>query len=53
MLSYLFVAAAHCIQAARLVRDGFVPDYVRLGEHDLRSDKDCEEVSARLILIFY
>lgn len=48
----LFVAAAHCIKAQRLIRDKEEPTYIRLGEHDLRTDRDCENVSDCYLTIF-
>lgn len=41
-------AAAHCIKGTSLVRSGYTVDFVRLGEHDLRTQIDCEDVSVCL-----
>lgn len=41
-----FVVAAQCIHTPTLRRTGYAVDYVRLGEWDLRSENDCEEVSS-------
>lgn len=45
----LFNAAAHCIRGTSLVKNRFEVESVRLGEHDLLSDIDCEEVHTSLI----
>lgn len=36
--------AGHCINGEDIVRSGYLVDSVRLGEHDLRLDPDCQEV---------
>lgn len=38
------ITAAHCINGVDLVQKGYVLDAVRLGENDLRTDPDCDEV---------
>lgn len=38
------VTAAHCIRGSNLAKNQFTLDSVRLGENDLRSDIDCQEV---------
>lgn len=49
MIFALFNAAAHCIRGTSLVKNRFEVVSVRLGEHDLLSDIDCEEVRTLLI----
>lgn len=39
-----FSSAAHCIRGTSLVKSGYTADAVRLGEHNLKSEIDCEEV---------
>lgn len=43
--------AAHCISSPQIVRNRYVIDSVRLGENDLRSDPDCQEVKETRNLI--
>lgn len=38
------ITAAHCIRGTSLVKSRFTATSVRLGEHDLLSEIDCEEV---------
>ncbi|XP_031619952.1 uncharacterized protein LOC116338681 [Contarinia nasturtii] len=37
------LTAAHCISATKLVQSGWKPTSVRLGEHDLSTERDCED----------
>lgn len=46
---FSFIIAAHCIRGTTLVSSGYTADAVRLGEHNLRSEIDCEEVSFRFV----
>lgn len=39
------ITAAHCVSGTTIVRNRYILDSVRLGEHDLRIDPDCQEVS--------
>lgn len=41
---FSFGSAAHCIKGGTVTRQRFVLDSVRLGENDLRSNNDCQEV---------
>lgn len=36
--------AAHCIRGSVIIQHRYVLDFVRLGEHDLRTDPDCKAV---------
>lgn len=38
------LTAAHCINGIDIVRTGYVLDSVRLGEDNLRTNLDCEQV---------
>lgn len=45
MKLFAFLPAAHCIRGPNILKNGFVADYVRLGEHDFRTEMDCEDVN--------
>lgn len=49
-LIILFIVAAHCVKSDSLVRSNYKIDSVRLGEHDLRTEIDCEDVSLYFII---
>lgn len=36
------ITAAHCIRGPVIIRNRYILDSVRLGEHDLRTDPDCD-----------
>lgn len=40
----MFIAAAHCVVSEKLEVVEWKPSAVRLGEHNLQTDKDCEDV---------
>lgn len=37
------ITAAHCIRGQNFIKNLLTPDTVRLGEHDLRSEIDCND----------
>lgn len=46
------ITAAHCINGFEIVRRRFVVDSVRLGEHDIRTNPDCQEVKSFVCYFF-
>lgn len=44
----LILIAAHCIQGLNFMRNNFSVDLVRLGENNLNSEPDCDDVSTQL-----
>lgn len=47
-----FFVAAHCIRNVKLDRLRYVLNGVRLGENDLRTDPDCQEVREMWMIVF-
>lgn len=41
------ITAARCINGVDIVQRGYVLDFVRLGEYDLRTDPDLDSLSVR------
>ena len=49
------ITAAHCVRGRKIIEKRYVLDSVRFGEHDFRTDPDCQEVSGSKLyfLIIY
>lgn len=51
-LHFNIYSAAHCISSSFLRKNRYSITSIRLGEHDLSSERDCEEVPKRLHFVF-
>lgn len=48
-----YITAAHCIRGTNLVQSRFTATSVRLGEWNLLSDNDCEDVSVMIYVFLF